>query len=1052
MMGGLTVVMIVMMLVLGCIQHLHHVANAVAIPSLKNSVDPEVKEAILDHYKLHRDLRRQKRFSGSYDKFVDLTKGKHPLRKGINSLYETIQPFVPQFTDGPEDYNIFNNPTSHKISYKFDESDDTSARLHRRDADCPNGAPPVSTDDIEIDHHTFDPDAISITFFWIGRPRSEIVALQSFRGDRKRANLLCSTDYGMSYAACHGVTRPIVQVEKVVKGEHTWIFALPSFDSSEYTNTDFANAMGFYVSYDSSNSFVFHPTSHHFEYIMPHPRNGEELLAFIQDDQSVSYSVDDVYYITNYRQGSPIVTLLEKYVHVAEWSTSDTPGAEHDVLLTQYRNEPGLGDAEIEPLDFIRIRNPNSQTVKTTLKENCYDFLEEEDFLFTTQVPSTDGFDERALFVSSDEGDSFKEAIFPFDARHNHFKVVDATEGVVFVLVQHTITRVEGGTFVFRIDSPASIAGNYSATKSLFSPVIPGGIRSGSIFIEVDNPKGCSEHGGVSSEAKGKIVLIDRGDCYFTEKVENAETAGAIGVIIVNTDDNINFRMAGQGEEIDVPAFIITKSAGDTIRNNYVTTGSIATVSMIEDFVEEQAMRKTSNLFVSDHSGVLYTLSLDDVVYIPYYQSAQREIADVEKVNGQPGTYFVSYFSSTGIETLITFNKGGSWREIVPPNSECGRLSVALDSMLALEDIPLPLSTTTAPGVIVANAAASHDTYPSLHISVDGGVTWSKENSRPHSYMMLDHAGVIIISESHTASPDILITLDLGKDGWTSVKVADSDEYLQMISEPGSATLEASVYFYDTEWKGTHFNLTPLFKRPCNLNNIGAADGDYDVVSPGETVGSDVCLLGREHHFIRRAPCKRCFNGLDHEAKYDTLEDENIVTCDCAVVDYACAPGFVRDDKKNEFHPCDYDTAFAKEIVCTGSSTVELVNNYIKVFGDECTDGKHSSIYEGQIEVPCVGSASSSKNSIGIVTGEIIVPVIIVLVLAIFIYRNRSKLGMFSLHRASVQYHAVEEGNDDSEVDEVQEGEDDDEDDDDMLDTSQTVNDEPSVMHGDSEA
>eukprot|EP00056_Hartaetosiga_gracilis_P022213 m.28877 g.28877 ORF g.28877 m.28877 type:complete len:879 (+) comp9517_c0_seq1:767-3403(+) len=859
--------------------------------------------------------------------------------------------------------------------------------------------------------------------------------MQSFYGDKTRPNLICSTDYGKSYSPCPGVDRPIVQVEKVIVGEHTWVFALPSYNRDHYnSDSAFEGAKGFYVSYDSSNTFVFHQSQHHFEYILPHPVNGEELLAFIQDDSLVEYAVDDLYYVDDYRNGAPKETLLEKYVHVAEWSTSETAGSEHDLFVTQYRTEPGSGDDEIEPLDFIRIRSPGSASMKKTLlKENCYDFLEETDFLFATEVPSVDGFDERTLFVSTDEGDIFNEAVFPFTARHNHFKVVDATEGVVFVLVQHTLTRVEGGTFVFRVDSPTSIAGNYSASKSLFSPVIPGGVISGEVFIETDNPNGCSETGGISPAAKGKIVVVNRGTCYFTEKARNAESAGAIGVVIVNHDDNLNFRMAGQGEEIDIPTYVIKKSTGDAL----ATARETITVSLIEEFVEEQEMRKTSNLFVSDPTGITFTLSLDEVVYIPYYESAHREIADVHKVNGQPGTYLASYFSVSGIETLISFNKGGSWREIAPPaQSECGtldhcHLSVSLDAYLALEDIPLPLSTTNAPGVIIANAAASHNTYPSMHISTDGGLTWTQQNSRPYAYMMLDHGGVIIAAESHTTSDDVLITLDFGADGWTALKVSDTNEYMQMISEPGSATLEASVYFYNSGWFGTYFNLRPLFPRACNLNNAGDANGDYDIVSPGDKVGSDNCLLGREHHFLRRAPCRRCYNGLDHEAKFESEEDENVINCKCDIVDYACAPGFARDETEIELRPCAYDPNFNMQFTCTGNGDTTLVHNYVKVVGDVCSGGNYEAVYEGLVEVPCVHQGASSSSNAK--TVAIAIPVtIIVVVLVVVLIKNRSRLptlaSMPSLSRrsASVQYHAVEHGNDDSDDDDNIEGLDDD--------------------------
>ena len=38
----------------------------------------------------------------------------------------------------------------------------------------------------------------------------------------------------------------------------------------------------------------------------------------------------------------------------------------------------------------------------------------------------------------------------------------------------------------------------------------------------------------IYGEAKGKIAIVGRGQCYFWEKVKIANEAGAIGIIIIN--------------------------------------------------------------------------------------------------------------------------------------------------------------------------------------------------------------------------------------------------------------------------------------------------------------------------------------------------------------------------------------------------------------------------------------------------------------------------------------------------------------------------------------
>ncbi|MFT6689417.1 MAG: extracellular elastinolytic metalloproteinase [Saprospiraceae bacterium] len=67
------------------------------------------------------------------------------------------------------------------------------------------------------------------------------------------------------------------------------------------------------------------------------------------------------------------------------------------------------------------------------------------------------------------------------------------------------------------------------------------------------------------SEIAGKIAVIRRGDCDFTQKVQFAQDAGAIAVIMVNNVVGNPILMAGTSTTITIPAIMIAKSIGDTI-------------------------------------------------------------------------------------------------------------------------------------------------------------------------------------------------------------------------------------------------------------------------------------------------------------------------------------------------------------------------------------------------------------------------------------------------------------------------------------------------------
>ena len=87
------------------------------------------------------------------------------------------------------------------------------------------------------------------------------------------------------------------------------------------------------------------------------------------------------------------------------------------------------------------------------------------------------------------------------------------------------------------------------------------------ISDDFDSTTGCSVFFN-GNQVNGNIALINRGECAFEEKVKNAEEAGAIGVIIANTEDNI-ISMGGTDTIPDpsIPSVSISSSSGAIIRD-----------------------------------------------------------------------------------------------------------------------------------------------------------------------------------------------------------------------------------------------------------------------------------------------------------------------------------------------------------------------------------------------------------------------------------------------------------------------------------------------------
>jgi hypothetical protein len=126
------------------------------------------------------------------------------------------------------------------------------------------------------------------------------------------------------------------------------------------------------------------------------------------------------------------------------------------------------------------------------------------------------------------------------------------------------------------VTAPAPIAGAYVAGDAAFGPLLTDAGISATVVQALDaanadgptTTDGCSPFSNAADVA-GKIALIDRGVCLFVEKVENAESAGAVAAIIVNhLGDGVLGMGAGPpgGPRPTLPSLLIGQSDGDAIK------------------------------------------------------------------------------------------------------------------------------------------------------------------------------------------------------------------------------------------------------------------------------------------------------------------------------------------------------------------------------------------------------------------------------------------------------------------------------------------------------
>jgi minor extracellular serine protease Vpr len=145
------------------------------------------------------------------------------------------------------------------------------------------------------------------------------------------------------------------------------------------------------------------------------------------------------------------------------------------------------------------------------------------------------------------------------------------------------------------IESPGSAAGALTAGASTnphfigilvsASPSTGGTLNIGAALGDFNNfvppitasytvtspANGCT---AISTALSGKIALIDRGVCTFSTKIRNAQTAGAVGVLVVNNvaGDPTAMGQDGTANQPTIPAAMVSKSDGTAMKPSGTAT------------------------------------------------------------------------------------------------------------------------------------------------------------------------------------------------------------------------------------------------------------------------------------------------------------------------------------------------------------------------------------------------------------------------------------------------------------------------------------------------
>ncbi|MEA1921383.1 MAG: S8 family serine peptidase [Pseudomonadota bacterium] len=158
---------------------------------------------------------------------------------------------------------------------------------------------------------------------------------------------------------------------------------------------------------------------------------------------------------------------------------------------------------------------------------------------------------------------------------------------------------------------------NLEVMEAAFGPAPSPGVVSYELItatsIDAGNFEGCSPWSG--TPFLDKAVLIQRGNCKFSDKVYLAQQAGATLVIIYNHenggDDLISMTASSLKNEITIPSIFIKHSDGNALHNWSNTYGSVTRIEMDNNAYQISTIPDRLSDFSSKGPGVGEVLKPD---------------------------------------------------------------------------------------------------------------------------------------------------------------------------------------------------------------------------------------------------------------------------------------------------------------------------------------------------------------------------------------------------------------------------------------------------------
>ncbi len=165
------------------------------------------------------------------------------------------------------------------------------------------------------------------------------------------------------------------------------------------------------------------------------------------------------------------------------------------------------------------------------------------------------GLDNDYVFAEAQDGSGMNNANFstPTDGQNGRMQMFIWTGAV--------------SSNLLTVNSPTGVAGPYAAAEATFGPGLTLTPITANVVLVNDGSGDSADACQTilnTAAINGKIAILYRGSCTFADKVQRAQTAGAIAVIIVN---NVPGLMApgGSSATVTIPSVMISQVDGNAI-------------------------------------------------------------------------------------------------------------------------------------------------------------------------------------------------------------------------------------------------------------------------------------------------------------------------------------------------------------------------------------------------------------------------------------------------------------------------------------------------------